>query len=219
MKKILLLLIVCLATLVLFTACSGERGDLLYAVDYDGLTYCVRGDGTQAEQIVVKEGETLLFCQNVDVDESIGNYKETFGFFADDLNFDGYRDLSIATAKDGDCYTYCCYLFDPATKNYVASPALNQLYNVKADAKLKAVFGFTHTETVDTATMYEWVGNSLYPLMKASITYYAETDLYLYSVAYYNAATQEYEDDYGTEDWMTPEEYNEVDKSIIFYFK
>ena len=55
--------------------------------------------------------------------------------------------------------------------------------------------------------------------MKASITYYAETDLYLYSVAYYNAETQEYEDDYGTEDWMTPEEYNEVDKSIIFYFK
>ena len=96
-------MIVCLAALSLFTACAGERGDLLYSVELDGLTYCVRGDGTQAEQIVVKEGETLLFCESVDVDESVGNYKETFGFSADDLNFDGYRDLSIATAKNGDC--------------------------------------------------------------------------------------------------------------------
>ena len=214
MKKIIRLLIVCLAALFLFTACSGERGDLLYSVELDGLTYCVRGSGTEAEQIVVKQGKTLLFCQSVDVDESIGNYKDTFGFSADDLNFDGYRDLSIAIAKNGDCYSYSCFLYDPTTQSYVASYALNQLYNIKADAKLEAVFGFTHTET-----MYEWVGNSLFPLMKASITYYAETDLYLYSVAYYNAETQEYEEDYGTEDWMTPEEYNEVDKSIIFYFK
>ena len=219
MKKILVLMIVCLLSLLLFTACSGESGDLLYSVEYDGLTYCVRGDGTQAEQIVVKQGDALLFCEDVDADESIGNYKDTFGFSADDLNFDGYRDLSIAIEKDGDCYTYSCFLYDPDTQTYTESLALNRLYNVKADANLKAVFGFTHTETTDTATMYEWVGNSLFPVMKASFTYYPETDLYLYSVAYYNSETQEYEDDYGKEDWFTPEEYNEADKSIIFYFQ
>lgn len=230
MKKIVLMTLCLLFSLFLITACGGESGDLLYSEEHDGLTYCVRGDGTEAEQLVVKQGETVLWCEDVDVSEEIGNYKGTFGFCADDLNFDGYRDLAIATDVSGDCYTYSCFLYDPTTQDYLPSAELNKLYNVKADASLKAVFGFTHTQNTDkaqqdsstptdTATMYEWVGGKLLPLMRASFTYYPESNLYLYSVAYYNTQTQAFEDDYGKEDWMTPEEYNEADKSVVFYFK
>ncbi|MBQ9806784.1 MAG: hypothetical protein IJW49_09825 [Clostridia bacterium] len=231
MKKIILLTLGCLLSLFLLPACGAESGDLLYSADYDGLTYCVYGDGTQAEQIVVKKGDDVLWYENVDVDESVGNYKETYGFSADDLNFDGHRDLAIATDVEGDCYSYLCFLYDPATEDYVESKELNNLYNVKADASLKAVFGFTHTQsaenqnapartlTVDTATMYEWENGVLVPLMKASLTYYSDTELYLYSVAYYDAETGNFEDDYGKEAWLTPEEYNAADKSVVFYFK
>ena len=230
MKKIILLTIGCLL-LLLLTSCSAESGDLLYSVDYDDLTYCVRGSDTQAEQIVVKKGDEVLWYKNVDVEEDIGNYRETYGFFAEDLNFDGHRDLAIATDVSGDCYTYLCYLYNPTTEDYEKSDELSSLYNVKADAKLKAVFGFTHTQsaenpdspartlTADTATMYEWENGVLVPLMKASLTHYSDTDLYLYSVAYYNPETGKYEDDYGKEAWMTPEEYNAADKSVVFYFK
>lgn len=218
-------LLLCAVLIVIFFACSGERGDLLYSVELDGLTYCVRGDGTQAEQIVVKQGDELLWYENVDVAEEIGNYKESFGFFADDLNFDGHRDLSIATDVSGDCYTYSCFLFDPASGEYLPSEELSRLYNVRADAKLKAVFGFTHTDAsqtanaTDAATMYEWQSGILVPRMRVSLIYYRESNIYLYSVAYYNEQTKEFEEDYGKEAWMTPEEYNSADKSVVFYFK
>ena len=231
MKKIILLTLVCLLLVVCLPSCSGESGDLLYSVEYDGKTYCVRGSGTTAEQIVVKQGDDVLFCEDVDADDKIGNYKQTYGFYAEDLNFDGYRDLAIATEASGDCYTYVCYLYDPATGDYEESKELGKLYNVKPDAKLKAVFGFEHTQendkqspaartlTIDTATMYEWENGVLVPLMKASLTHYSDTDLYLYSIAYYDASTGTFEDDYGKEAWMTPEEYETADKSVVFYFK
>jgi len=233
MKRFLIVLL-CISMLTALVSCGAESGDLLYSVDHeDGKTYCVRGSGTQAEQIVVKSGNDVLWNVKIDVSDEVGNRGGTYGFSADDLNFDGYRDLSIATDVDGDCASYKCYLYNASSGRYDYSEVLSNLYNVKADAKLKAVFGFTHSYqsepayldvpacyiTTDSATKYVWKNGILTPDIRVSIIHYSETSRYLYSVAYYDAETKTFEEDYGKEVWMTPEEYQAADKSVVYYFK
>lgn len=233
MKKLLIVLL-CISMLTTLVSCGAESGDLLYSVHHeDGKTYCVRGSGTRAEQLVVKAGDEVLWSVGVDVSKKVGDRGGSFGFSADDLNFDGYRDLSIATDVDGDCSSYKCYLYNPSSGKYDYSKVLSDLYNVKADAKLKAVFGFTHSYksepayldvpacfiSTDSATKYVWKDGVLTPEMRVSMVYYSETSRYLYSVSYYNAKTQTFEEDYGKEVWMTADEYQAADKSVVYYFK
>ena len=234
MKKRILLLILCISMLASLIACGSESYDLLYSVNHeDGKTYCVRGSGTQAKQLVVKSGEEVLWSVKVDVSDEVGNQGGTFGFAADDLNFDGYRDLTIYTDVSGDCYTSKCYLYNPSSGKYDYSSVLSQLNNVKGDANLKAVFGFEHTYksepayldvpacyiSTDAATKYVWKDGALTPEIRVSITYYSETARYLYSVAYYNSTSKKFEEDFGKEIWFTAEEYKNTDTSVVYYFK
>ena len=233
MKKRLLCLLLCTVMLLALASCASERYDLLYSVELDGLTYCVRGSGTRAKQIVVKSGEEVLWSKKVRVDKSLGTLKGTYGFAADDLNFDGYRDLQIAIDQTGDCVESLCFLYDAAGGKYVKSEELSALYNVKANAELKAVFGFEHTYTTepayldvpassistDTATKYVWRDGVLTPDIRVSITFYSESARYLYSVAYYDTETKTFFEDDAKDAWLTADEYKEMDMSFLYYFK
>ncbi|MBE6554303.1 MAG: hypothetical protein E7666_08180 [Ruminococcaceae bacterium] len=233
MKKRILCFLLCAITLLSLVACASEKYDLLYSVDVGDVTYCVRGSGTRAKQIVLKKGDEIVWAKKVKIDSEVGNLGETFGFEATDLNFDGVTDFMIASEIDKDCISYLCYVWNAEKETYQLSEELGKLYNVKADTELKAIFGFSHTHetekayldvpaaSIDTdiATKYVWKDGKLLPQMRTSVTFYSETNRYLYSVAYYNAETREWTDDFYSEKWFTPEEYAEQDLSFLYYFK
>lgn len=231
-KRILSLLLCALMLLSLLPSCAKERYDLLNSIDVGERTYCVRGSANRAKQIVVKSGDAVLFSQKVKVDKSVGAQNGSYGFAVLDLNFDGHMDLMIATDVEVECVFYDCWLYVPATDSYEKSEALSGLANLVPDAKLQAVFGFSQefsstpapapnlppiTVSRDLATKYIWQNGELIPSIRVTLTYYSETDRYLYSVYYYDEQTKKLE--WDTEHWMTPEEYRETDLSFLYYYR
>ncbi len=232
MKKTALLLLLCACLLLSLAACAGERYSALYAVDdANGLTFSVRGSGTRPKQITVKKGDELLFSTKVDISKNVGRLGGDFGFDAVDLNFDGHTDFFIVDEVLGDCESCLVWLYDPATDDYLPSQELTGLYNVKADAELKAVFTFDHIykedkaykdvpatyESTDAATKYVWKDGVLTPDIRVSITYYSEVDAYCYSVARYDEADKKFAD--SDDKWLTPEAYKTYDMGFLYYFK
>lgn len=233
MKKRVLLILLTLAALLTCLGCGKESHDLLREIECGGRVYCVRGSNMRAKRIVVKENGEVVWSKRVKVDSSVGTRNGTYGFDVLDLNFDGFVDFMIADDVSGDCTSYKCWLWDAEQGDYVLSEALTGLCNVVTDVRLQAVFAFTHTyetekayadvpatsTTADCTTKYIWKDGVLTPSIRASITYFSETDLYLYSVAYFNEETKMFEEDYVKEQWLTPEEYKSKDLSFLYYFK
>ena len=229
-KTFLLLLILCLLASSLL-ACSQEAYDLLYQKEIGEWSYCVRGSNSRARRIVVKKGDDVLWSMDVNVDKNVGNLNGTYGFAAEDMNFDGIVDLRIATSMSGECASYLCFLGKENGYSFERSDTLSGLCNIKIDTSLRSLFAFTSNFTVeqgginepshhvrcDKATKYVWEDGVLTPDMYAAITYYSETDTYCYSVAYYDEELQEFEDSYDK--WLSHEEYDEVDMSFLYYFR
>ncbi len=233
MKKRLLLLLVATSLLLSLVGCgTQERYDLLHTVELDGLTYNVRGSGFRAKQITVKKGEELLWITSVKVNKDVGSQRGNYGLMIDDLNFDGKRDVALATDVSGDCLVYDCWLWDEESASYQKNKKLSGLGNVKADADMKAIFSFTQsqtitkapspnlpdiTTTIDSATKHIWVDGVLTPEMRLSSIYYSETNRYCYRVEYYEEEAKDFEID--QEKWFTPEEYKAVDWGFLYYYK
>ena len=226
-KTVIFLLLILLLTLPL-ASCAGERSDLLYEVEKDGVTYCVRGQGKQAKQVVVKQGEDVIWLQKVKADRELGDLGGTFGFALQDLNFDGLLYMMIATEQTKDCITYVCWLRDAERLSFTQSNQLSGLCNIRADARLQAVFAFSQSAerrgengytTCDKTTKYLWDGKKLVPDMYAAIHYYSgDTQTpYCYAVAYYDAEIKTFKD--SSDQWLTKEEYQAQDWSFLYYFK
>lgn len=233
MKKRILLILLTLSTLLSLAGCGKEPHNLLREIECGGRIYCVRGSSMRAKRIVVKENDEVIWSERVKVDSSVGTQNGTYGFDVLDLNFDGFVDFLIADDVAGDCISYKCWLWDSTEGDYVLSEDLTGLCNVRIDVKMEALFAFAHTyetekeyadvpattTTSDSTTKYIWQDGALIPQIRASITYFSETNLYLYSVAYYNEETKSLEADYTKEQWLTPEEYKTHDMSFLYYFK
>ncbi len=233
MKQRILFLLLALCMLLPLSSCGAkEQYDLLYSVEMDGLTYCVRGNGTRAKQVAVKRGEELVWTKKEKADKAVGSQNGTYGLSVADYNFDGHLDLALATAVEGDALLSVCWLYDPEKDTYTESEALSGLGNLKADADLGAIFSFAQgvtitkapspdfpsiTTSVDSVTKHTWENGVLTPQTRVSILYYSETSRYCYRVEYYNQESGEFEID--QEKWLTPEEYKTVDWSFVYYFK
>lgn len=223
--------IVCLAAVlitVLLTLCIGERHELLYEVEQNGLTFCARGKGDRVKQIVVKENGKIIWKKRVKTDREMGKIDDTYGLSVQDLDFDGYDDILIATEKEGDCISYACYLRNGEKVRYVLSDKFDGLYNIKADARLGAIFAFEQSTEArgddaylrtDKAVKYLWRDGELVPDMYAAIHYYSDGDQtpYCYAVAYYDEELGKFLD--SSDDWLTKEEYEAADWSFLYYFK
>ncbi|MBR2926058.1 MAG: hypothetical protein IKC31_00570 [Clostridia bacterium] len=233
MKKRLLLAILAFLLLLPLPSCAAkERYELLYSIELDGVTYCVRGSGTRAKQVVVKRGEEIVWAKTEKAAKKIGSQNGTYGFQAADFNFDGYVDLALATEIEGNVLYSTCWLYNPEKQTYEKSKELSSLGNLRADHELEAIFSFAEsvsitkapspdfpsiTVSTDSVTKRVWEDGVLVPKTRVSMIYYSETDRYCYRVEYYNAAAAAFEID--QEKWLTKDEYLEIDWSFLYYFK
>ena len=231
MKLRLLSLLLCAVLLLPLASCAAEQHDLLYETTADGYTYCVRGTDFRAKQLVVKQGDEIVWNQKIKVDAAVGSLGGDYGLEILDLNFDGNLDLMVANGKAGDEISFLCWLWEEENNTFVRSDELSGLCNVAVNTDLKAVFAFTHTyeyepdyddapsneKTVDSTTKYVWKDGVLTPAIRVSLTHDSTTDLYCYSVAYYDEKTQTFDD--SDDNWLTPSEYEKADLSFLYYFK
>jgi len=233
MKKRILGCILCIILLLSSVSCARERHDLLYSVEQNGLTFCVRGTETRPKQIVVKRGEELLLAKRIKVDSSVGSRDGDFGLTVLDLNFDGNDDVMIANDVLGECVSYLCWLWDAEKNEFVQSDELSGLCNLAVNQEKKAVFAYAHTfereqayvdvpeATVssDITTKYEWIDGVLTPDIRISLTYYSETDMYCLSIAYYDTETKQFSIDMTKEEWIEASEIDEYDLGELYYFR
>ncbi len=230
MKSIKLFsLILCMLLLLpLCTSCVWERHDLLYEIEQNGLTYSARGKGDRVKQIVVKENGKAIWSKSIQTNRRMVKVDDAYGLSVQDLNFDGYDDILIATKKNGECVTYGCYIREGKELKYELHEELSSLYNVKADERLGAIFAFEQTReargddaytTCDKAIKYFWQDGKLVPDMYVALHYYSGSEQYpyCYSVAYYDEELGKFLESY--DDWLTEEEYEAADFSVLYYFK
>jgi len=231
MKKRFFALLLCLLCLFSAVGCAVEQHSLLYQLTVGPITYCVRGTGSRARQIVLRANDEVIWTTSVKVSSNIGAQDGTYGFEVLDLNFDGYQDFMIANNVAGEAISYLCWVWDPNGEGYVQSQELSGLCNIMVHEELKAIFAFTHTYEIeeeyldapassistDSTTKYIWKKGVLTPEVRATITYYSEFKRYCYSLAYYDEELG----DFGMSDdrWLTPEEYEKRDMSFLYYFR
>ncbi len=222
------ILLCILLILPLLVSCAGERFDLLYEVEQNGLTFSARGKGDRVKQIAVKENGKVIWSKRVRTDRRMRKTDNTYGLSVQDLDFDGYDDILIAIEKEGECIRYDCYLRVGAKPQYNLNEELSKLYNVKADARLGAIFAFSQSTdargddaylSTDKTTKYFWKDGGLVPDMCAAIHYYSGGDQkpYYYAVAYYDEELGDFID--SSDKWLTKEEYEATDWSFLYYFR
>ena len=226
--KLFSLLLCILLFVPLVTSCASERFELLYQIEQNGLTFCARGTDNRVKQIVVKENDEIIWSKRVKTDKKMGKIDDTYGLLVQDLDFDGYDDILIATGKDGDCISYKCFVRVGAKPQYNHWEKLDGLCNIRADARLQAIFAFEQSTeargndaylSTDKVTKYFWKNGELVPDMYAAIHYYSGGDQkpYCYSVAYYDEELGDFLD--SSDKWLTEEEFEAADWSFLYYFK
>lgn len=120
------------------------RGDPIPGVAGYGVDLGLDGSGNVAGLIIyqgMKVAQEVQICtsQPVSRNGDVGTIATT------DFNFDGYGDLALQVSSKDNNATFCVWLFDPKTKQYVASPELSQLVNPRADPKTKTVTAYKKT--------------------------------------------------------------------------
>ena len=231
MKKRILLLLLCAATLLSTAACAKERHDLLHTVTVGTYTFDVRGTEDHAKQVVVKQNGKFLWSKSLKIDKSVGHRNGSYGFVATDLNFDGLTDFMIADKISGECVSYLCYLATNDGPPFVYSEDLSSLYNIQTNPEKQVLFAFSHnTEEIsnraytvtDTTTQYIWKDGELTPERHLSLCYYSETEAYCLSAAIYNPETQQFDMDIEgfSDKWFFSEEsLKDYDLSTLYYFR
>ncbi len=130
---------------------SNVEGNPIPGVPGYGVTLGLNGPGDVAALLVYHGtdiAQELVTCtpQPVPRSGNIGTIATT------DFNFDGYGDLLLQVSSKNDNAMFCIWLFDPKTKQYVASPALSQLVNPTVDPKTKTVIAH---KNLDCGSCYD----------------------------------------------------------------
>jgi hypothetical protein len=178
MRRARLIIIVSLAAFCLLEQRTGAqqienvRGSPIPGVAGYGVDLGLNGSGDVAGLIIYKGtavAQELPACTPQPVPRSgdVGTIATT------DFNFDRYGDLALqVSSKDGNA-TFCVWLFDSTTKQYVASPALSQLTNPRADPKTKTVVANKNMGCNGSCydkQAYQWSNGQLTMIRDESVT-------------------------------------------------
>lgn len=226
--KLYSMILCVLILLPLLVSCKAERFDLLYEVEQNGLTFSARGSGERVKQITVQENGKVIWSERIRTDKELGKIDDTYGLVVQDVNFDGYDDILVAIEGEGDLIRYDCYIRVGEKPQYNLNEELSALYNVRADARLGAIFAFSQSTDArgndaylktDKTTKYFWKNGKLVPDMYVALHYYSGGDQkpYCYAVAYYDEELGHFLD--STDKWLTEEEYETTDWGFLYYFK
>ncbi len=87
---------------------------------------------------------------------------ETVAVMFVDFNFDGHKDFAIMTSiQTSENVKYLFFLYDPQTKKFIASPAMNPIVNPEVMATEKSIRSFwRQTPNRSGWNMWQWQGGA-----------------------------------------------------------
>lgn len=217
------------ASLFSFVSCAATAP--LYSVTNGARTYEIYGKFKKPSRIVVSENGSPVWEQKVNVKKAVGERNGTYGFAVLDLNFDGYADIKLAIDGKDDQLIERVFLQNPESGSYEESDLFEGLYTLGTDATQKAVFSFTHKTSYskdyeegkgiyiseDATTAYLWENGALVPYRRATLTYYSERNVYIYSVSDYNSAEGTFYD--SDDKRIYPDQFDQADFGFLYYFR
>ncbi|MGA2369424.1 MAG: XAC2610-related protein [Candidatus Korobacteraceae bacterium] len=127
-------------------------------------------------ELLVYHGQKQVQALKVCTSEAVPRESPVGTMDTADYNFDGHGDLALETAfKQGNA-SYCIWLFDPKTKQFVASPQLSQLTNPRPDPKTRTVISSSKGGCIGCSKQetYRWSKGQLIPVREETVT---QTDL------------------------------------------
>ena len=218
MKRLICFTISLLLLFCLFTSCASKE----YRITDGDRVYQIRETGRN-RTVEVYENDLLVWETKVKISSTVKSNDE-LGLSVLDLNFDGYSDIMVETAKSDDKISQICYLQNPSNGRYEESPALAELYTVDVVADQQLVLSYTGVYadvktgiTTESVIAYRWQNDGLIPYRKLSITYYPTEDRYCFGASDYLDSSLRFDE--PDERWFSPEEYSQADWSFFYYFK
>lgn len=132
-----------------------------------------------ADKITVYwEGSTQLLLQEIPYNAAmLPELEDRERVIAEDMNFDGYLDLKIASSLGSANAYYSCWLWDSNGQNFVYHEQLSRLASPIFNPDVKTVYSFTHISAADSEeTTYMWKGGRLWPVQIVERSYDADGD-------------------------------------------
>ncbi len=165
MKKISFLVVLCLCLISGAKAQNSkqyERKDFSFKItkekNADGYVNIVNLSTYVGSQLINKYTYEVLSPLPEDMSEQIGHISE------DDINFDGYPDISIYLGNIGGGANNTqneALLWNQALHSFVKAEVYNEIGEPQLDSKTKTIFTVTNSYVDVTKTYYRWEGNKL----------------------------------------------------------
>lgn len=165
MKKISFLVVLCLCLISGAKAQNSkqyERKDFSFKItkekNADGYVNIVNLSTYVGSQFINKYTYEVLSPLPEDMSEQIGHISE------DDINFDGYPDISIYLGHIGGGANNTqneALLWNQAQHSFVKAEVYNEIGEPQLDSKTKTIFTVTNSYVDVTKTYYRWEGNKL----------------------------------------------------------
>ncbi len=98
-------------------------------------------DAGKVRQVLVYRGDQQVQALDSCTGEDVPREKGVGELSRSDYNFDGYLDLALRVSFDSEMEnsSYCVWLFDPKTEQFVLSPQLSHMVNPQPDPDTKLV--------------------------------------------------------------------------------
>lgn len=132
-----------------------------------------------ADKIAVyREGRTHSLLQEIPYNATmLPELEDSERVIAEDMNFDGYLDLKIASSQGSVNAYYSCWLWDPKSRNFVLQEELSRLASPVFNPDVKTVYSFTHISAADSEeATYVWKDGRLWPVQIIERSYDPDGD-------------------------------------------
>lgn len=132
-----------------------------------------------ADKIAVyREGRTHSLLQEIPYTAAmLPELEDSERVIAEDMNFDGYLDLKIASSQGSVNVYYNCWLWDPKSRNFVLQEELSRLASPVFNSDVKTVYSFTHISAADSEeAIYVWKDGRLWPVQIIERSYDPDGD-------------------------------------------
>lgn len=169
-----------------------------YELEQDGYTFVYKGSFGMARKLIIKNGAEKICAVNISSDSDIFDSIDNFSVIIESLEGDDNKDFLIPTAheEDGDII-YSAILFDGNKSDaYLANPTfeseLGVIYTTETDKKIIEEGTKTSPEIYELTkkiAKHSLSGDTIITLEERAITYYAENDVYCYSIYQHSERT------------------------------
>jgi len=177
--KILIAVFLVLSLLLCSVSCKNEHGKLIET----------KTDGDLAFELYGKDGRILMIEVKKDGKEISSLLCDGNNFKTEDLNFDGHKDIMLASSEKGDGY-YQCFIYQPNTNTFTQNKNFDKIKYPVLDPENKLITCKVYShELIDSSpeeaykdvrgkAVWKWKNGILTQISEEGIEYFSDSKIY-----------------------------------------